>query len=51
VYSVERKVGVILAVFTGNVGLGFAGESEWWKIMTAGPFALCVKRLVKLTPG
>jgi len=39
-----------LAAFTGKVSSHFVGVTEWGKVITAGAFALCVKRLVKFTP-
>ena len=41
----------LLVVCTGKVRRNFVGETQWRKRMTASPFALCVIRLVKLTPA
>jgi hypothetical protein len=39
-----------LAVCIGKVGHNFVGETEWGRKIIIGTFALCDKRLVKLTP-
>ena len=36
---------------TGKVGQSSVGETEWYKRLTAGAFALCAKRLVKFILG
>ncbi len=46
VYSVE----VYLAVHTSKVRQICVGETEQCRKMTTGAFALCARRLVKLTP-